>query len=64
MQRLIGEVTGPPSLLQDTCSSTNSSILLCVVMTARLEVAKKALTEERAARLVANQSFAEERVTR
>jgi hypothetical protein len=29
-----------------------------------LEVAKKALTEERAARLVANQSFAEERVTR
>jgi hypothetical protein len=36
-------------------------ILVCVIMTARLEAAEKAHAEERATRLVADQSLAEER---
>jgi hypothetical protein len=51
MQRLNEKVTGPPSLLQDTCSFTDVLILILVALTARLEVAEKALSEERAARL-------------
>jgi hypothetical protein len=54
MQRLIGKVTDPPSLLQATCSCANSSILVCVAMTAKLEAVEKALTKERVARLDAN----------
>jgi hypothetical protein len=47
MQRLSRKGTGPPSLLYDTCSFANSSTLLCVAMTARLEVAEKAHDEEK-----------------
>jgi hypothetical protein len=64
MQRLIGKVTGPPSLLHDTCSSANSSIIVCVAMTARLEATEKALAEERAAWPVVDQSLAVERAAR
>jgi hypothetical protein len=51
------EGTDPPSLLQAICSPTNSSIIVCVVVTARFEAAEKALVEERATWLVANQSL-------
>jgi hypothetical protein len=43
MQRLIEKVTDPPSLLQDTCSSTNSSILVCAASTTKVEAVEKAI---------------------
>jgi hypothetical protein len=61
MQRLNGKVTSPPSLLQDICSFTNFFIPVLVALTARLEPAEKALLKEGVARLVANQSLAEEK---
>jgi hypothetical protein len=50
MCRSIGKVTGPPSLLHATCSSANFILLTCIALTAKLEVAEKALVEERVAR--------------
>jgi hypothetical protein len=60
MQRLNGKVTSPP-LLQDICSFANFFIPVLVALTARLEPAEKALLKEGVARLVANQSLAEEK---
>jgi hypothetical protein len=64
MQRLIMKVTCHPLLLQNTCSSTNFTRLTYIALTSKLEVAEKALVEERAARQIADQSLAEERVAR
>jgi hypothetical protein len=63
MQRLNGKVTSPPSLLQDICSFANFFIPVLVALTARLEPAEKALLKEGVARLVANQSLAEEKAS-
>jgi hypothetical protein len=57
MCRSIGKVTGPPSLLHATCSSANFILLTCIALTAKLEVAEKALVEERVARWVADQTL-------
>jgi hypothetical protein len=61
MQRLIRKVTCPPPLVQDACSSTDFTLLTHIALTAKLEVAKKALAEEKAARQIANQSLPKER---
>jgi hypothetical protein len=64
LQRLIGKVTGPTSLLQDAHSFVDFFIFVYVALTAKLEAAEKALADERAARLIADQSLVNERVTR
>jgi hypothetical protein len=64
MRRLVGKVTGPPSLLQDTHSFADFFVLVCVALTAKLEAIEKALVEEKAARLVADQFLMEERSAR
>jgi hypothetical protein len=61
MRRLNGKVISPPSLLQDTCSFADLLCLVFVALTAQLEEAEKALSEERVARLTADQSLAEEK---
>jgi hypothetical protein len=48
--------TFPPSLLLDTCSFAD--LLILVALTARLEVAEKALFEERDAQLAVDQFLA------
>jgi hypothetical protein len=61
MRRLNRKVIGPPSLLQDTCSFADVLIFVLVALTARLEAAEKALSEETVAQLAANQPLAEEK---
>jgi hypothetical protein len=61
MQMLIEKVTNPLSLLQDIFSFTDFLILVLIALADRLEVAKKALSKERVARLATDQSLAEEK---
>jgi hypothetical protein len=61
---LIGKVTNPPSLLQDICSFADFLILVLIALADRLEVAEKALSEERAAQLATDQSLDEEKAAR
>jgi hypothetical protein len=61
---LIGKVTNPLSLLQDICSFADFLILVLIALADRLEVAEKALSEERAAQLATNQSLDEEKAAR
>jgi hypothetical protein len=63
MRRLNRKVTSHLSLLQDTCSFADLLILVLVALNTRLEVAEKALSEEKAAWLAANQSLTEEKST-
>jgi hypothetical protein len=57
MWRQNKKVIGPPSMLHATCAFVDYILLVCVALTAKLEAANKALTEERAARQVANQAL-------
>jgi hypothetical protein len=61
MRRSNGKVKSPPSLLQDIWSFADLLILVFVTLTARLEAAKKALSEERATWLAVDQSLTEEK---
>jgi hypothetical protein len=62
MWRAIGKVTNPPLLLQASDSIfTNLMISAIVALTARLEAAKKELSEEKVVRLAADWSLAEEK---
>jgi hypothetical protein len=64
MRRLNGKVTSPPSLLQDTYTFADFFIFIYVALIAKLEVAEKALANERAAHEIADRSLADERTAR
>jgi hypothetical protein len=57
MCRPIGKVIGPPSLLHTTYSFANHVLHLYVALAAKLEVANKALAEERVDRQVVGQAL-------
>jgi hypothetical protein len=64
MLKLIGKVSDYLSLLQDAHSFADLIIFVYVALTAKLKAVEKAPAEERAARLIVNQSIADERATR
>jgi hypothetical protein len=63
-QRPIKKVTDPPSLLQASSFFANFTISTLVALTAQLEAAEKALSEEKATRSAANRSLAEAKADR
>jgi hypothetical protein len=48
MRRLTEKVICPPSLLHDTCSSTDFIFLTLIALIAKLKATKKALAKEKA----------------
>jgi hypothetical protein len=64
IQRPIRNVIDPPSLLQASGFFPNFMISTLVTLTAQLEVAEKALSKEKDARLAANRFLAEEKAAR